>query len=231
MDIKSFILASFLSLSKAEKKMLLDTMESDVTGKREHTNEINKQELKLISEERFYEILDGADEVILNKYKHILEERRKNRGIQDGYEIEQMFHNKNVLIEDFSPGAHSKNHYSLQTDTNLYEMAEYMHVKKYNDTVKILEFYIPKINMSFATSKTLNPTRAIFEHNNKIWEYEIVNRIDTLIEGYHQIVRYAAVCTKDGTSLIKRKDELGVRRVLTSDDFIKPSGWEQWEWK
>lgn len=82
--IKDFIIGAFMSLSKVEQEQILTQVK-----KNEDSNSINqetpirKQEIKIISNERFNEILQKADESYKRKYGEKFDMMRDERGIDN----------------------------------------------------------------------------------------------------------------------------------------------------
>jgi hypothetical protein len=81
--IKEFIVGAFMSLSKVEQQQILTQVkrESDGDGTSQETP-IRKQEIKIISSERFNQLMEGMDRAYAARYEEKFSEKRKHMGIE-----------------------------------------------------------------------------------------------------------------------------------------------------
>lgn len=82
--IKDLIVGAFMSLSKVEQQQILTQVkrESDGDGTSQETP-VRKQEIKIISSERFNQLMEGMDRAYMARYDEKFSEKRKRLGIEN----------------------------------------------------------------------------------------------------------------------------------------------------
>jgi hypothetical protein len=209
MVLKDLFLATMLSLSKTEKQMVRDILEDDLNIKKEY----QKHELKLIDKQKFYQILEKADEFVRNRDKDKLNQKMLLKGDKsDGLEIENIFTNKKKVINESVYAIKQMNklkdspddfEYSLKCDNELYYLTDYVHIKKGYGNIKVIELYVNS-KSDYNMIENLDSLSIIqYEENNKIWEYQIKSFIDFKPYGEWVIFKFNGILTKNGESTLK----------------------------
>lgn len=216
--LKSLVLSGALALSKAEKDVLTEiiTKGSADINKEEH---IQKHEIKILSEARFYQLLNRADQYINKRDEGKLKLMLESRGFQN---IDQIFENKqysSVMDNSINPTIE----YKFKTDNGLYRYSNVLHVKNNGDG-KELKFFV-----------NLKEFPHVINHINELSDltyFEIEDKLKqyayniTQFNGSEKMdnntlsLNFSGKVLLDGETLI---DENNTEiRVLTTDDIIDP---------
>lgn len=83
MNVKDLIIGAMMSLSKVEKEQILKSIVAEDDAAIEQATPVEKKELKIISNERFNELLKNADNFLNEKYGEKFEKRREELGIKN----------------------------------------------------------------------------------------------------------------------------------------------------
>jgi hypothetical protein len=214
-NLKDLILSGFLSLSKAEQDILKEVVntasgQSDV----QHEQQVRKQEIKVISRKRFYQILERADGIISEREKQRLALIMEQRGFSD---TDLTF--KNEAYQGILGSVGHK----FKTDNGIFRFANTAQVKDLGGQ-KEISFLIntvehPSINAHY--NKLTNLTYFELEENRAKYQYNILNFAGVEKRGYDLVLKFIGDVVVDGVKPTYDDDE---ERVMTKRDLIdKPN--------
>jgi hypothetical protein len=214
--LKDLILSGFLSLSKAEQDILKEVVTTASSqSDTQHEQQVRKQEIKVISRKRFYEIIERADGIISERDKERLSLLMEQRGFA---ETDLTFKN------DAYQGIVGTVGYKFKTDNGIFRFANTAQVRQLPNGKKEIGFYInttehPSINAHY--NKLTNLSYFELEEKRAKYQYSILSFMGHERIGYEIVLRFMADVVVDGVKPIYEDDD---ERVMTKRDLVdKPN--------
>jgi hypothetical protein len=218
--IKSFITGTIMSLSRInhlkDRESYLDDIDNDITQEQQ----VRKQEIKLLSEKRFYDILDRSDNILRNKNSERTEKMLESRGITENFLSFKNHRYDPPLHEQLSGNVEPT--YKFKTDNDICKYVSDVHIK--NDGNKLtLNFLINLEQQQFFRRKVpslKNLTALAINENAKIYAYDIIAFDGIITPTPHEIfLVFEAKCVINGEYV---RDLSNENRTTHKDDLIDP---------
>lgn len=169
---KGFVAASVMSMQK-----LNDVFDNQKTTKDENIvqeEQVKKQEINLISQKRFYDLLNKADDIMNKKHEYHNQKILEGRGINEDF---KSF--KNII---YYPSVHeeimglTQLKYKFQTNNKLNEYASDVHVKNQSGMLTLNFLINLNENPSFKIHKDelINLEYFKIQHYAKLYHFNIL---------------------------------------------------------
>jgi hypothetical protein len=222
-NIKDLILAGFMSLSKAEQQAIRETLldGADETSVEQQVNQqVQKNEIKMISRKRFYEILEKADDTINKRDKERLLQLMEQRGLSG---VEVSFKNQS------SRGLFTEQEYKFKTDNGIFRFAHSAHVRNLGGNQKELSFYFnteqyPSLITQYGKLSGL--TQFAITESQRKYAYQISEFLGkTSPRPFEMCLSFRATAIEDGVKVIYEEEE---EKVMTHRDLIKQEPQKQY---
>lgn len=204
---KSLILSGALSFSKAEKEILQEILTKSNPEIR-NEERVQQQEIKILSEKRFYQILDNADLYISKRDQDRLNLMLESRGLGD---VELILENGRRSAE-------------FKTSNGLSEHSHLVHVTNFGGGNKQLKFFIdtkrnPESYNAFSNLKYFET-----ENDRNRYQYSISGFIGSeRINNYTIALKYFGTPTMNGESIVNMNESDDQVRIMKKDDLIDPT--------
>jgi hypothetical protein len=214
--VKSLLLGGALALSRAEKDVLQEIINKGGNDIRAE-EKIQQQEIKIISEKKFYQLLEGADKYMNKRDEFKLQSMLKARGLEN---VEHIFTNRELgNLYDLHPDA-SKTDFTFKTDNGLFKCAENLHVSDINGS-KELKFFIntklhPAAGVNWDQLTDLTYFEIIDDYLK--YSYNVHNFIGSVRDNHYLILKFQAQVYENGISVVGDDNEMD--RKMTKDDLI-----------
>jgi hypothetical protein len=219
--ITNFIAGALMSLSKINQVKDKETLTDDVENEIVQEQKVHKQEIKLISQKKFYEILNRSEEIGRLRNSKRTEKILEARGITSIDFIS--FKN-----ETFEPSLHEQltgniePTYKFKTDNNICKYASDVHIKEEENKLT-LNFLINIEQHPFIgknSNSLTNLTAFAINHNAKIYAYEIIKFEGVIKRNPFEIfLVFEAKCVVNGEYARELSNE---SRTIGKDDIIDP---------
>jgi len=218
--IKSFITGTVMSLSRLNQ---LKGRDNDLLSVEDDTfqeQKIRKQEINIISEKRFYDLLDAADRFHKNKNVERFQQILENRGISNDFisfknqTYEPPMHEQLSGVGEYT--------YKFKTDNDICKYSSDVHIKNENG-VLTLSFLInlqqyPIVRKIGYDLKNL--TAFALNENAKVYAYEITNFIGIVRPNENEIyIVFEGRCELNGEYVREMSTQ---DRTMKKDDLIDP---------
>lgn len=217
--VKDLLMGVFLSLSKAEQAVIRNSIMGEPENVKE--TQVRKEEIKIISQQRFYEILERANESQAKKYEEKMRLIMEQRGIG---EITKSF--KNVRYGEFfetSGGNGADVKYKFKTTNGLYKFAHNAYVKNIPNGVE-LSFLINLTEHSHVKNNSNSLAGLTYfevQEDAKIYSYNVTRFLGVVNSNpYEMILKFEAIVDKNGEYGKELSNET---RVMRKSDLIKPA--------
>ncbi len=203
---KSLLLSGAIAFSKAEKDILQEIM-SKSNPDMQIEDQVRQNEIKIISESRFYKILNDADLYISKRDEGKMMAMLESRGLS----------NVELILENGRRSAEFK------TTNGLFKYANLVHISDIGGN-KELKFFINIIDHPEMKSEHHRLSNLEFfevENQFKKYEYEI-NRFVGVEnpDAYTITLKYHATPLVNGRSILNEGDDSV--RVMRKEDLIDP---------
>jgi hypothetical protein len=220
-NIKDLFVGFFLSLSKVEKEEVLSQLTQDDENTRQESK-IRKEEIKIISPLRFYQILERADNFNRMKYSEKFDKWSSQRQIRN---LIYSFTNQRfgTFFEDINSNSAT---YKFKTSNLLGKVSDSVYITKenMNDTNVLLNFNITlnEDNKNIATKLRFDDLEFFtLNENGKQYYYDNINHIDTIRFDKNTIlVTYSAFPLIDGEYPQHIHDQ---QSTMSKKDLIDPN--------
>jgi len=219
--IKNFITSAAISLSRINDLKGRDSFVVDDEDDTHQEQQVRKQEINIISEKRFYDLLNKADEYHKNKYSLRTQSILESRGINEDFLSFNNFTYEPPLHEQMA-GNTSPIEYKFKTDNDICKYASSVHIKEY-DNKTTLNFLInvqehPRIKTM--AEELRNLTAFAINHNGKIFAYEVIKFEGIISPNPHEIfLVFESKCVMNGEYGRELSNE---SRTMYKDDLIDP---------
>lgn len=210
--IKDLIISGFMSLSKVEQAILKEVV-MGMDDKVSMEKPVQKDEIKLLSKKRFYEILERADAYLSEKDKARLTLLMEQRGLSDVTTF------KNRTYTDMFNNAD----YKFKTDNGLFRFANTAHVKDLSGTNKEISFFVnttehPGIINHYNQLSGLKYFE--LDDNLRKYGYNVYEFIGAEKVNYEMVLKFRGDVKIDGIKMNIEEDE---ERVMTRKDLLNPN--------
>ena len=217
--VKDFLMGVFLSLSKAEQEVIRNSIVGDQDSVKE--TQVRKEEIKIVSQKRFYELLEKADDIQAKKYEEQMKMIKEQRGLSD---VTKSF--KNARYGEFFEshnGDDSNIKYKFKTTNGLYKFADNVYIRNINTGVELSFLINLEEHSHIKNNSDLLSNLSYFEvqENAKIYSYNVTNFLGVVKTNPHEmILKFEAIIDKDGEYTKELTDD---NRVMRKSDLIKPA--------
>jgi len=218
--IKSLITGAVMSLSKLnqvkDRESFIDDVEDDVSQEQQ----VRKQEIKLISEKRFYDILEKTDDVFKQRNAERTKNMLEKRGITENFISFRNIKYDSPLHEQLSGNVEPS--YKFKTDNDICKYVSDVHIK--NDGNKLtLNFLINLEEHQYIRKKAeslKNLTALAINDNAKIYAYDVIAFEGIINPNPHEIfLVFEAKCVMNGEYVRELSNE---GKTTYKDDLIDP---------
>lgn len=218
--IKSFITGAAMSLSRLNQVKQRDKFLEDNENEVAQEQQVRKQEIKIISEKRFYDLLNAAEEMDKMRRAERTAQILESRGIKEDF---LSFRNQSYqpfLHEQL--GGVTQLTYKFKTDNDICKYSSDVHIKE-EDGVLTVSFLINLQEHPIVrriANDLQNLTAFAINENAKIYAYEV--------KSFHGIIRpneseiylvFEAECKMNGEYVRELSSE---SRTMTKNDLIDP---------
>jgi hypothetical protein len=218
--IKSLITGAVMSLSKLnqvkDKESFIDDTENDVSQEQQ----VRKQEIKLISEKRFYDILEKTDDIFKQRNAERTAAMLEARNITEDFLSFRNYTYSSPMHEQLSGNDNSI--YKFKTDNDICKYASDVHIKE-NDGKLTLNFLINLYEHPIVTSNAdglTNLTAFAVNHNARVYAYDIIAFNGIIRPNPYEIfVVFEAKCVMNGEYARELSNE---GKTTHKDDLIDP---------
>lgn len=218
--VKNFIAGAVMSLSKLnqlkDRESFIDDVENDVSQEQQ----VRKQEINLISEKRFYEILEKTDNIFKLRNAERTEKMLKARGINENFLSFKNYKYEPPLHEQLSSNVEPT--YKFKTDNDICKYVSDVHIK--DDGNKLtLNFLLNLEQHQFIRKKMeslKNLSALAINVDAKIYAYDVIAFEGIISPNPHEIfLVFEAKCVMNGEYARNLSDE---SKTTHKNDLIDP---------
>lgn len=216
--IKSFLAGAVMSLSRLNQVKQRDNFIDDDENEIAQEQQVRKQEIKIISESRFYELLNAAEDASKLRNAERTAQILKSRGIDGDF-----LSFKNVT---YAPPLHEQlsgnmNYtYKFKTDNDICKYSSDVHVRE-EDGVLTLSFLINLLEHPVVrkiANNLSNLTALAINENARIYAYEVKSFRGIIRPNDNEIyVVFDAECKMNGEYVRELSNE---SRMMHKNDLI-----------
>lgn len=183
--IKGLVAASYMSLQKIND--VQDTQKTTKDDNIVQEQQTRKQEINLLSQKRFYDILNRVDDMHRKKYEYHSKTILESRGINENF---LSFKN-----QTYYPSAHEElmdtgvKTYKFRTNNRLNEFASDVHIKEQNGvlTLNFLINIVEYPEFKMIRDNLVNLNHFSISHYAKVYHYEIVKFLGFIAPNPYEI--------------------------------------------
>lgn len=216
--VKSFLAGAVMSLSRLNQVKQRDNFIDDDENEIAQEQQVRKQEIKIISESRFYELLNAAEDASKLRNAERTAQILKSRGIDGDF-----LSFKNVT---YAPPLHEQlsgnmNYtYKFKTDNDICKYSSDVHVRE-EDGVLTLSFLINLLEHPVVrkiANNLSNLTALAINENARIYAYEVKSFRGIIRPNDNEIyVVFDAECKMNGEYVRELSNE---SRMMHKNDLI-----------
>lgn len=218
--VKSFLAGAVMSLSRLNQVKQRDNFIDDDENEFAQEQQVRKQEIKIISESRFYELLNAAEDASKLRNAERTAQILKSRGIDGDF-----LSFKNVT---YAPPLHEQlsgnmNYtYKFKTDNDICKYSSDVHIRE-EDGVLTLSFLINLLEHPVVrkiANNLSNLTALAINENARIYAYEVKSFRGIIRPNDNEIyVVFDAECKMNGEYVRELSNE---SRMMHKNDLIDP---------
>lgn len=218
--IKSFLAGTVMSLSRLNQLQQRNTSVDDTNDDTHQEQKVKKQEINIISEQRFYQLLNAAEDVSKLRHAERTAHLLESRGIDSNF-----LSFKNIT---FPPPVHEQlsgnfeNTYKFKTDNDICKYSSNVHIKE-EDGILTLNFLINLLEHPIVrriANDLSNLTAFAINENAKIYAYEVTTFRGIIRPNDNEIyVVFNAECKMNGEYVREFSTQ---SRTMYKDDLIDP---------
>ncbi len=218
--VKSFLAGAVMSLSRLNQVKQRDNFIDDDENEFAQEQQVRKQEIKIISESRFYELLNAAEDASKLRNAERTAQILKSRGIDGDF---LSFKNVTYLPPLHEQLSGNMNYtYKFKTDNDICKYSSDVHVRE-EDGVLTLSFLINLLEHPVVrkiANNLSNLTALAINENARIYAYEVKSFRGIIRPNDNEIyVVFDAECKMNGEYVRELSNE---SRMMHKNDLIDP---------
>jgi hypothetical protein len=218
--VKSFLAGAVMSLSRLNQVKQRDNFIDDDENEFAQEQQVRKQEIKIISESRFYELLNAAENASKLRHSERTAQILKSRGIDGDFLSFKNITYGPPLHEQLSGNMNFT--YKFKTDNDICKYSSDVHIKE-QDGVLTLSFLINLLEHPIVrkiASNLSNLTALAINDNARIYAYEVKSFRGIIRPNDNEIyVVFDAECKMNGEYVRELSNE---SRMMHKNDLIDP---------
>lgn len=219
--VKSFLAGAVMSLSRLNQVKDRDAYLESIDEGMMQEEQVRKQEINILSEKRFYDLLNKAEQIHKSKISENVENKLKSRGIEENFLSFKNFKYEAPLHEQLG-GSITPPLYKFKTDNDICKYASDVHIKQTND--KLTLNFLVNLNehpiVQGIAYNLVNLTAFAINENGKIYAYDVTN-FEGIIKPtpFEIFLVFEAKCVMNGEYNRELSSET---KKMTKDDLIDP---------
>lgn len=209
-----------MSLSRLNQVKQRDSFIEDIEEDTHQEQKVKKQEIKIVSEKRFYELLNAADEAHKLRYEERTAQILESRGIEGKFLSFKNITYQPPLHEQLS--GNNQPTYKFKTDNDICKYSTNVHIKE-EDGVLTLSFLINLLEHPIVrkiANDLSNLTAFAINENAKIYAYEVISFRGIIRPNENEIyVVFESECKINGEYVRELSSQ---NRTMYKNDLIDP---------
>lgn len=209
-----------MSLSRLNQVKQRDSFIEDIEEDTHQEQKVKKQEIKIVSEKRFYELLNAADEASRLRHSERTAQLLESRGIEGDFLSFKNITYQPPLHEQLS--GNNQPTYKFKTDNDICKYSTNVHIKE-EDGVLTLSFLINLLEHPIVrkiANDLSNLTAFAINENAKIYAYEVISFRGIIRPNENEIyVVFESECKINGEYVRELSSQ---SRTMHKNDLIDP---------
>lgn len=223
-NIKVFLASAIMSMTKLNQ--IKERESSLINNENDNVQEqkVKKQEINLISEQKFYDTLNYFDDYYKLKNTDKTANILKKRGIEKDFISFRNTIYEPTIYEQLN--GNKTNNYKLQTDNDINKYTSDVHIKEIDGKLT-LNFLInlqehPIVRTIVESLKNLKVL--LIKHNAKVYEYDVVDFVGVINPNPYEIfIVFEAICKINGKYHRELSNE---SKTINKKDLINPKNYK-----